>query len=113
MTKPDMLLKYLLPSLLLFLHIQKPVVEGARCRSSFGFGSVRCRPCGRGTRCLFCTWCTGYCNNSPKSSRKRREIDDNGLVEVLYKIPFLEMFKDLDALISIKAITDLGKILNQ
>ena len=95
-------------SLLLVLLIQKPNVEGARCRSSLGWGSATCRPCGRGTRCLFCTWCTGFCNNRPKSTRRKREEND-GLVEVLYKIPFLEMFKDLDALLSISAITDLGK----
>ena len=71
-------------------------VEGAKCKKSFGW--VKCNPCGRGTRCLFCTWCTGYCIG--KNHRTKRSTnEDADLIEVPYKNPFLEMFQDLDVLL--------------
>ena len=77
--------------MLLSFSVKEQKVEGAQCQKSFGW--LKCNPCGRGTRCLYCNWCTGFCNNRPKNARPKRE--DDGLVEIPYKIPFLEMFEDI------------------
>ena len=90
-----MLPNYLILFILLLFFIPEQDVEGAQCRKSFGW--LKCSPCGRGTRCLYCNWCTGFCNNRPKSKRRKRELEndlENELVEVPYKLPFLEMFDD-------------------
>ena len=80
----------LLTGLCLF-HLPREV-EGAQCRKSFlGF---KCSPCGKGTRCLFCSWCLGFCRNAAKN----REIE-YGTVEAPYKDPLVDLFRELDALI--------------
>ena len=89
----EMLPNYLFVFLLLLSFVTEKGVEGAQCQKSFGW--LKCSPCGRGTRCLFCNWCTGFCNNS----HRRKRDSNNGFVEVLYKLPFLEMFDDLSTLI--------------
>ena len=91
---PDMFRKLFI---LLLFFVPEQDVEGAQCKKSFGW--LKCRPCGRGTRCLYCNWCTGLCNNPPKSTRRKRELE-SGFVEVQYKLPFLEMFDDLSFLLN-------------
>ena len=92
-----MLLNYFSLFLFLLLLLPDQDVEGAQCKKSFGW--LKCSPCGRGSRCLYCNWCTGFCNNRPKSTRSKRELD-NDFVEVPYKQPFLEMFDDFSFLLN-------------
>ena len=47
----------------------------------------RCSPCGRGTRCMSCTWLVAFCNI------KDTNIDD--LLPIPYKRPYIEMFEDI------------------
>ena len=99
-----MLPNYLFVFLLLLSFVTEKGVEGAQCQKSFGW--LKCSPCGRRTRCLFCNWCTGFCNNS----HRRKRDSNNGFVEVLYKLPFLEMFDDLSTLINSAQIDDLDVV---
>ena len=92
---------FLLLTNLRLLHLPQEV-EGAQCRKSFG--RVRCSPCGKGTRCLFCIWCLGFCYKGGAASNREIEY---GSVEVPYKIPFLDLFRDLDALIKGDFISQL------
>ena len=94
--------------ILLFLLIEintNFVVDGAgaRCaKSTIGF--TYCNPCGEGTRCHSCNWCTGHCVNVHTQGKRKKR--DTGLVETLYKIPFLEMFNDIEALLKVDEISD-------
>ena len=99
-----MLPNYLFVFFLLLSFVTEKGVEGAQCQKSFGW--LKCSPCGSGTRCIHCNWCTGFCNNSP---RRKRDVDD-GLVEVPYKLPFLEMFDDLSTLLNLAQLDDLDVI---
>ena len=83
---------FLLLTSLCLLHLPREV-EGAQCRKS-RIGNWRCSPCGKGTRCLYCSWCLGFCRNAAKN----REIE-YGSVEALYKTPLMDLFGDLDTLI--------------
>ena len=91
--------------LLFFLIVisKNYVVEGARCEKS-SIGWLFCSPCGRGSRCHSCNWCTGYCNNGPRT-RNSAGIE-YGSVEALYKIPFLDIFNDINALLKAEEISD-------
>ena len=93
--------------LLLLSFVPKQSVEGAQCKKSFGW--LKCSPCGSGTRCLYCNWCTGFCNNRPNSKRTKREIDD-GLEVIPYKLPFMEMFDDLAFLLNSTQLDDLNVV---
>ena len=77
---------------LCLLHLPQEV-EGAQCRKS-RIGNWRCSPCGKGTRCLYCSWCLGFCRNAAKN----RKIE-YGTVEAPYKDPLVDLFRELDALI--------------
>ena len=102
--------------ILLFLLIEintNIVVDGAgaRCAKST-IGWTYCNPCGEGTRCHSCNWCTGHCVNVQSQGKRRKR--DTGLVEAPYKIPFLEMFNDIEDLlkndeISERFVVDLYK----
>ena len=76
---------------------------GARCAKST-IGWTYCNPCGEGTRCHSCNWCTGHCVNVHTQGKRTKR--DTGLVEAPYKIPFLEMFNDIDVLLNIDGISD-------
>ena len=93
---------FLFSLILLYLYLLHlaPEIEGAECRKSFG--NWKCSPCGKGTRCLFCSWCLGFCRNAAKN----REIE-YGSVEAPYKIPLLDLFRELDALIKGDLISQL------
>ena len=91
---------FLLLTTLCLLHLPQEV-EGAQCRKS-RIGNWRCSPCGKGTRCLYCSWCLGFCLNAAKNS----EIE-YGSVESPYKTPFLDLFGELDALIKGDLISQL------
>ena len=90
---------FLLLTSLCLLHLPQEV-EGAQCRKSFGHWN--CSPCGKGTRCLYCSWCLGFCRNAAKN----REIE-YGSVEAPYKIPLLDLFGDLYTLIKGDLISQL------
>ena len=79
--------------MILLLSISPDFVEGAQCKKS-SFGWWTCSPCGKGTRCNYCSWCTGYCVNRP--TRKKSE----DLVVAPYKLPFMEMFNDIEVLLN-------------
>ena len=103
----------LLISLLLVAVVSKTIVEGARCEKSL-IGWTHCRPCGKGSRCHSCDWCTGYCFNGQAStendtkglSRGSVSMAQYGSVEAPYKIPFLEMFNDIHDLLTVDGIPD-------
>ena len=92
--------------LLLFLLVEispNYLVDGAKCvKSSFGWWT--CRPCGKGARCHYCTWCTGFCFNR-LSGRSIGGVE-YGSVEAPYKVPFLEMFNDIEALLKNDEISE-------
>ena len=105
----------ILVCLFVFLHLldQTIVVQGAACAASFG--RLYCSPCGIGTRCTTCTWCTGYC--SPPGKNKARTAEtinrtdiEYGSEEAPYKTPFLDIFRDLERLISGGFISDLDVV---
>ena len=76
--------------------ISQNEVTGAKCQVSKK-GWWRCSPCGRGSRCLFCTWCLGFCHKPGKETRNGKQSNAKyGSVEVPYKFPFIEMFKDIE-----------------
>ena len=83
------------------------VVEGAECQKA-KFGNVTCNHCGEGTRCNLCTFCTAYCYNGHTHTRTKSDVKGivYGSVEGPYKIPFLEMFNDIDVLLNIDGISD-------
>ena len=83
------------------------VIEGAQCKKS-SIGWWTCSPCGRGSRCHYCSWCTGYCYNG-KAARNNNGVQ-YGSVEVEYKIPFLDMFDDINVLLKGDAISDLDVV---
>ena len=89
---------FLLLTSLCLLHLPREV-EGAQCRKSFG--GWKCRPCGRGTRCLSCTKCLGLCynGNAWKGRSVRNRDIEYGTVEAPYKTPYQDLFNDLDTLI--------------
>ena len=98
-----------------FLHLldQSTVVQGVQCKISFG--GTRCSPCGEGTRCKFCEWCTGYCSPpaSDKKSRAEQNITHNityGSEPAPYKTPFLDIFRDLERLIKGDHISELDVV---
>ena len=84
---------FLLLTSLCLLHLPQEV-DGAQCRKSFA--GLRCSPCGKGTRCLFCNWCLGFCYQG--GAAKNAEIE-YGSVEAPYKTPLLDLIRDLDTLI--------------
>ena len=99
-------------SLLLFLLLTMStvsVLEGSYCEKS-GIGKLSCNPCGKGSRCLFCSWCTGFCFNG--QSRVKRDAGgiEYGSVEALYKTPFLDLFSDLETLLRSNGISDLDVV---
>ena len=49
--------------------------------------SFSCNPCGRGTRCMFCTWLVGFCNI--------HDSNQTDMVTLPYKQPYIEMFEDI------------------
>ena len=79
------------------------VSEGARCKKSLG--RLSCNPCSKGARCFWCSWCTGYCYNGRKARKDTQEIE-YGSVEAPYKVPFLDLFDDLEALINGDGISE-------
>ena len=98
-------------SLLIFLFITISllnVVEGAQCMQSFG--RLSCNPCGKGSRCFWCNWCTGFCFNGQTRSKRDTEGIEYGSVEALYKFPFLDLFNDLEALLSGDGISDIDVV---
>lgn len=82
------------------------IVEGVRCEKSL-IGSTYCRPCGKGSRCNSCDWCTGYCYNGETSTNGNDLGIEYGSVEASYKDPVLEMFNDIEALLTVDGIPDL------
>ena len=76
---------------------------GARCAKST-IGWTYCNPCGEGTRCHSCNWCTGHCVNVHTQGKRTKR--DTGLVEAPYKIPFLEMFNDIEDLLKVDEISE-------
>ena len=83
------------------------VVQGAQCQTSFG--AIKCSPCGEGTRCNMCEWCTGYCS-SAGSNNARVGGKESNIVEAPYKTPFLDIFRDLERLIRGGLIADLDVV---
>ena len=77
-------------------------VEGAICKENFI--GLTCDACGKGSRCIQCIWCTGFCSNS-KLARSTGGVE-YGSVEALYKIPFLKIFNDVDVLLHSDGIVD-------
>ena len=101
----------ILVCLLAFLHLldQAIVVQGAQCAASFA--GLRCSPCGKGSRCTYCEWCTGYCSPPGKTRARTTENDiEYGSEEAPYKTPFLDIFRDLERLISGGFISDLDVV---
>ena len=99
--------------MLLFLLIAictNYIVEGhqaqaAGCSKSI-IGLWTCSPCGKGTRCHSCTACTGYCYRGQDQTKRSAIGIEYGSVEAPYKVPFLDMFKDIDALLKLEEISD-------
>ena len=87
------------------------LVDGAQCQKS-SIGRWTCSPCGKGSRCHYCTWCTGYCYNGHGhgQARKNPEGIEYGSAEALYKLPYLEMFNDIVALLKGGGISDLDVV---
>ena len=83
------------------------IVEGAPCKKST-FGRWTCSPCGRGSRCHSCNWCTGFCYNG--QAGKNNVGVQYGTVEIEYKIPFLDMFDDINVLLKGDAISELDVV---
>ena len=77
------------------------VEGGAKCMRFLFFW---CLPCGKGSRCISCDWCTGFCFNS-MPGRSPADVE-YGSVEAPYKIPFLDMFIDIEALLKSDGIPD-------
>ena len=88
-------------------------VTGARCNKS-RIGGLTCRPCGPGTRCVYCSSCLGYCHNAKKSRKQKpnKKVSNitYGTVEVPYKFPLLEMFKNIEAAIIADEISHLDVV---
>ena len=84
-------------------------IEAAQCQKS-SIGWLACSPCGKGSRCHFCNWCTGYCYNRQTLARNNNNGIEYGSVEVDYKIPFLDMFDDIKVLLEGNAISDLDVV---
>ena len=84
------------------------LVDGAQCKKS-SIGRWTCSPCGKGSRCHYCTWCTGYCFNG-HSGRSIGGGVEYGSVEAPYKDPFLEMFNDIDALLKSDGISEVDVV---
>ena len=94
------------PLLLIFflvsiLGTDNLVEGGAKCMRFLFFW---CLPCGKGSRCISCDWCTGFCFNS-MPGRSPADVE-YGSVEAQYKIPFLDMFIDIEALLKSDGISD-------
>ena len=81
------------------------IAEGARCKKS-SIGWWTCSPCGRGSRCHFCIWCTGYCYKGHSQTKRSTGGIEYGSVEAQYKVPFLDMFNDMNALLNVDEISD-------
>ena len=83
------------------------VVEGARCKKSL-VGWWTCSPCGKGSRCHFCNWCTGYCYKDKGQGQTKRGTGgiEYGSDEALYKVPFFDMFNDIHTLLNAEEISD-------
>ena len=62
-----------------------------RCVSNT-FTHHRCRSCGIGTRCFFCSWCVAYSYN-----QSSRSILDISLFATPYRKAYIEMFEDLSS----------------
>ena len=102
-------MRQLLLLIFLFAISIDHVIDGARCRKS-SVGWWTCRPCGKGSRCHYCSWCTGYCYNGQAGRYPNGKYPvgvQYGSVEFEYKIPFLEMFDDINALLKEDGISDL------
>ena len=101
------------PLLLLFFLLAIStdyVAEGARCGKSIGWWT--CNPCGKGTKCYFCKWCLGYSYSSKGQNQTTRSTTgiEYGSVEALYKVPFLDMFNDINALLKVEEISDTAVV---
>ena len=70
-------------------------VKAAQCHQSSMF-KWSCNPCGDGTRCIYCQWCTCYCYGR-KDTKSTWENSTHTTVQ--YKIPIIEMLEDLENLI--------------
>ena len=99
------------PLLLIFFLVSISIdyVEGAKCKKS-SFGWWTCSPCGKGSRCHYCTWCTGYCYNGHGQSGRNLVGIEYGSVEAPYKLPYLEMLNDLEVLLKGDGISDLDVV---
>ena len=96
--------------LIFFLvSISTDCVEGAKCKKA-SFGWWTCNPCGKGSRCHYCTWCTGYCYNGHGQAGRNTVGIEYGSVEALYKVPYLEMLNDIGMLLKGGGISDLDVV---
>ena len=96
--------------LIFFLvSISTDYVDGAECKKA-AFGRWTCSPCGKGSRCHYCTWCTGYCYNGHGQSGRNLVGIEYGSVEAPYKLPYLEMLNDLEVLLKGDGISDLDVV---
>ena len=80
--------------ILVFMFSKGQDVMAAQCFQS-KMGWWRCSACGRGTRCIFCEWCLGYCYKKGNSNGRRKRSVQNttyGEVEVPYKKPFIDCY---------------------
>ena len=96
---------FLFLTLVLNLYVIEATIY--ECHTSMGIG---CSPCGEGTRCHYCELCVGYCYNGGlhlddlkgrTGIRNRREASETSNVTygsqiMSYKVPYLEMFKDVE-----------------
>ena len=57
-------------------------------------------------RCLYCNWCIGFCYNSGKSTKQ----SEHGSIEVPYKTPILDVFRDLEGLVQGNQISELDVV---
>ena len=101
--------------ILVFLFSIGQDVQAAQCHKS-GIFRWRCAPCGKGTRCIFCLWCSCYCwKGRRKRSASNVTLPEYGNTTVQYKKPLIEMFEDLEKLIendqiSIVEVVELYKV---
>ena len=98
--------RYLLLFFLFFAMSTVHVVGGASCAKSL-LGKTNCRHCGKGTRCVSCDFCIGYCVNMHTMGKRDTQDKEDDLVEASYKIPILEMLDDMDALFKEGDISEL------
>ena len=104
------MMRPLLPLILLIAKTPNCVVEGHQAQaagcSKSSIGLWTCSPCGKGTRCHQCTACTAYCYRGQGQTKRSTGGIEYGSVEAPYKVPFFDMFKDIDALLKLEEISD-------